>query len=40
VKATVANGRLWVCKIQIGDKRWFKGAKTEAMGTFQSFTVA
>jgi hypothetical protein len=40
VKATVANGRLWVCKIQIGDKRWFKGAKNEALGTFQSFTVA
>ena len=23
--ATVGNGNLYICKVQIGDKRWFKG---------------
>lgn len=23
--AAVGNGNLYVCKVQIGDKRWFKG---------------
>lgn len=40
VKATVANGNLYVLKIQAGDKRWFKGVKKEAVGTFDSFIVA
>lgn len=40
IAATVSKGDLWILKIQIGDKRWFKGAKTEAMGAFDSFTVA
>jgi len=40
VSATVSGGKLWICKIQVGDKRWFKGAKKEALGTFNSFTVA
>lgn len=40
MSATVSGGKLWICKIQVGDKRWFKGAKNEALGTFNSFTVA
>jgi hypothetical protein len=40
IAATVSGGKLWICKIQVGDKRWFKGAKNEALGTFNSFTVA
>jgi hypothetical protein len=40
IKATVANGKLYILKVQVGDKRWFKGAKNEALGTFNSFTVA
>jgi hypothetical protein len=40
ISATVSNGKLWICKIQVGDKRWFKGAKNEATGAFNSFTVA
>jgi photosystem II oxygen-evolving enhancer protein 2 len=40
VAATVSKGDLWILKIQIGDKRWFKGAKVEAEGAFDSFTVA
>ncbi len=40
IAATVSKGDLWILKIQIGDKRWFKGAKNEAMGAFDSFTVA
>ena len=27
-------------QVQVGDKRWFKGAKKDAMGTFDSFIVA
>jgi hypothetical protein len=40
VGATVSGGKLWMVKVQIGDKRWFKGAKKEALGAFNSFTVA
>lgn len=40
IAATVSGGKLWICKIQVGDKRWFKGVKNEAFGTFNSFTVA
>lgn len=25
--ATVGNGNLYICKVQIGDKRWFKGER-------------
>lgn len=39
-KATVSNGSLYILKVQIGDKRWFKGAKKEAEGLVSSFTVA
>ncbi|WIA22415.1 hypothetical protein OEZ85_004720 [Tetradesmus obliquus] len=40
IGATVSGGKLWIIKIQAGDKRWFKGTKKEAMGSFNSFTVA
>ena len=38
--ATVSKGDLYLLKVQVGDKRWFKGAKTEALGAWNSFTVA
>ena len=40
VAATVSNGDLWILKVQAGDKRWFKGTNIEALGTWNSFTVA
>merc|ERR1711904_154066 len=40
IKATVSKGNLYIIKIQAGDKRWFKGAKKECIGTWESFTVA
>jgi len=40
LSATVANGELWILKIQVGDKRWFKGTKKEAEGVFNSFNIA
>lgn len=40
IKATVADGNLWVCLVRVGDKRWFKTAKKDAMGIFDSFIVA
>jgi len=41
VSATVgSDGNLYIAKIQVGDKRWFKGAKKEATGVFESFIVA
>lgn len=40
IKATVANGKLWIVKTQAGDKRWFKGTKKECVGIIDSFTVA
>jgi len=39
IAATVSKGNLYIIKIQAGDKRWFKGAKTECLGTWESFTV-
>ncbi|KAL4419282.1 hypothetical protein ABPG77_008332 [Micractinium sp. CCAP 211/92] len=39
IAATVANGNLYLLKVQCGDKRWFKGAKKEAVGAWNSFTV-
>lgn len=35
----VTNGNLWICKVQVGDKRWFKGVKKDAEGAINSFTV-
>lgn len=40
ITAAVGNGNLYVMKVQIGDKRWFKGARKDAEGAWNSFTVA
>merc|ERR1719298_295728 len=40
ITATVSNGFLYILKIQVGDKRWFKGVRKEAEGCFNSFVVA
>ncbi|KIZ07080.1 hypothetical protein MNEG_0869 [Monoraphidium neglectum] len=40
ISATVSNGKLWICRVQIGDKRWIKGANKDAQGAINSFTVA
>jgi hypothetical protein len=39
IAATVSNKYLYILKVQVGDKRWFKGARKEAEGSFNSFTV-
>jgi photosystem II oxygen-evolving enhancer protein 2 len=38
--ATVANGKLYICKGQAGDKRWFKGLEKDLKKTRDSFVVA
>lgn len=35
-----SDNKLYILKVQAGDKRWFKGTKKEAVGVFDSFTVA
>ncbi|KAH7295508.1 hypothetical protein KP509_27G052700 [Ceratopteris richardii] len=40
IVATVSGGKLYVCKAQAGDKRWFKGAKKFVEGSANSFSVA
>lgn len=40
ISATVSGGKLWICKVQIGDKRWIKGANKDAFNAINSFTVA
>jgi len=40
VKATISNGKLYLLKVQAGDKRWFKGTDKECLGILDSFTVA
>merc|ERR1712193_571204 len=40
ISATVSNSNLYILKIQVGDKRWFKGVKKEAEGVYNSFIVA
>ena len=40
INAQVGNGNLYILKVQIGDKRWFKGAKSFGYGILESFTVA
>ena len=32
ISAAVGNGNLYILKVQIGDKRWFKGANAGAKG--------
>merc|ERR1712196_259273 len=39
ISATISNNILYILKVQIGDKRWFKGARKDAEGAFNSFTV-
>merc|ERR1711988_732837 len=39
ISATVSGGILYILKIQVGDKRWFKGVKKEAEGALNSFIV-
>ncbi|XP_010543054.2 PREDICTED: oxygen-evolving enhancer protein 2, chloroplastic, partial [Tarenaya hassleriana] len=40
ITATINNGKLYVCKAQAGDKRWFKGARKFVENTASSFSVA
>lgn len=40
ISATVDKGDLWICKVQIGDKRWFKGASKQGQAVYNTFTVA
>lgn len=40
ITATVSDGKLYLCKAQAGDKRWFKGARKFVESTANSFSVA
>ncbi|KAE8673920.1 Oxygen-evolving enhancer protein 2 [Hibiscus syriacus] len=40
VTATVNGGKLYICKAQAGDKRWFKGARKFVESAANSFSVA
>jgi len=40
ISATVSGGQLYLLKVQVGDKRWFKGVDKDAKGIWKSFTVA
>jgi photosystem II oxygen-evolving enhancer protein 2 len=40
ITATVKDGKLYICKAQAGDKRWFKGARKYVESTAGSFSVA
>ncbi|KAJ1394763.1 PsbP family [Sesbania bispinosa] len=40
ITATVKGGKLYICKAQAGDKRWFKGARRFVESTASSFSVA
>lgn len=40
ITATVKDGKLYICKAQAGDKRWFKGARKYVEGTASSFSLA
>merc|ERR1712070_531120 len=40
ISATVSGNNLYILKVQIGDKRWFKGVRKEAEGVLNSFIVA
>merc|ERR1712093_822317 len=39
IAAAVSANFLYILKIQVGDKRWFKGVKNEAQGSFNTFSV-
>lgn len=40
ITATVNGGKLYICKAQAGDKRWFKGARKFVESAATSFSVA
>ncbi|KAI4305978.1 hypothetical protein L6164_029299 [Bauhinia variegata] len=40
ITAAVKDGKLYICKAQAGDKRWFKGARRFVESTSSSFSVA
>ncbi|KAL9691031.1 hypothetical protein QQ045_011448 [Rhodiola kirilowii] len=40
ITATVSDGKLYICKAQAGDKRWFKGARRFVENAASSFKVA
>lgn len=40
ITATVSGGKLYICKAQAGDKRWFKGARKFVESAANSFSVA
>merc|ERR1711881_639666 len=40
ISATISGNTLYILKVQIGDKRWFKGVRKEAEGVYNSFIVA
>ena len=40
IAATVSDGTMYTCKLQSGDKRWFKGQERDLKQTWSSFTVA
>ncbi|KAJ7965032.1 Oxygen-evolving enhancer protein 2, chloroplastic [Quillaja saponaria] len=40
ITATVKDGKLYICKAQAGDKRWFKGARKFVENAASSFSLA
>ncbi|XP_020593212.1 oxygen-evolving enhancer protein 2, chloroplastic-like [Phalaenopsis equestris] len=40
ITAAVSDGKLYICKAQAGDKRWFKGARKFVESTASSFNLA
>jgi hypothetical protein len=40
ITAACSGGQLYILKVQVGDKRWFKGVDKDAKGAWNSFTVA
>ncbi|PHT36685.1 hypothetical protein CQW23_24385 [Capsicum baccatum] len=40
ITATVNDGKLYICKAQAGDKRWFKGARKFVENAASSFNLA
>lgn len=40
ITAAVSDGKLYICKAQAGDKRWFKGARKYVESAAASFSVA
>lgn len=40
ISATVSDGKLYICKAQAGDKRWFKGARKFVESAANSFSLA